>query len=86
MIGAGQRSGGSMMFLAAVVDNDIIIIILVATKLIESCVALLLADQPLAEGRQHFHDNLYTEASRVCVCVCVCVCVSAYSNYITGGV
>ena len=74
MIGAGQRSGGSMMFLAAVVDNDIIIIILVATKLIESCVALLLADQPLAEGRQHFHDNLYTEASRVCVCVCVCVC------------
>ena len=63
-----------MMFLAAVVDNDIIIIILVATKLIESCVALLLADQPLAEGRQHFHDNLYTEASRVCVCVCVCVC------------
>ena len=79
MIGAGQRSGGSMMFLAAVVDNDnIIIIILVATKLIESCVALLLADQPLAEGRQHFHDNLYTEASRVCVRAC--------SNYITGGV
>ena len=68
------------MFLAAVVDNDIIIIILVATKLIESCVALLLADQPLAEGRQHFHDNLYTEASRVCVCVRAC------SNYITGGV
>ena len=70
-----------MMFLAAVVDNDIIII-LVATKLIESCVALLLADQPLAEGRQHFHDNLYTEVSRVCVCVCVRAC----SNYITGGV
>ena len=64
-----------MMFLAAVVDNDIIIIF-VATKLIESCVALLLVDQPHAEGRQHFHDNLQRQV----------VCVRACSNYITGGV
>ena len=54
MIGAGQRSGGSIDVCGCCCKY-----IIATTKLIESYAALLLVDQPLAEERQHFHDNLW---------------------------